>query len=849
MPKNEFAADTVSVPLIDAGRIVNSGMRTSVNPATLTDGEFANLENIRFASGTLKLRNGFKRVGSTPQANPSDSCLAVWSGTCNGVSYVLSAWDDDSVAYLYSYNASTGAWTEISAASGAFGNTRMTNSGPWSFSVARNPWTGRETIVIQNSFNAPRIYDPGQVGGPTQKLAIHDPIQVPGGDSAFVSAPYFPRFFNLQSGATGSASGANLSISAVNASPDRHYEITRNTTAETNPTVTLQNGASIDLSSCRQLILFAESTTRTWALNVKIEILNASGTSSTIWDPQGTTPYGIAQVPNDSASQRFWVAFSLDAVPAADRASINRIRITWTGATPSSTNTIKLFMVAGSGSILGQSYHCLSYGNQTSGAESRGLYVTQVQPKSLSAHGGPVLNQTAIVNSPLLYYSYDVKALNTSAAERDKGVDSLLVYRNDYGDPDGEYAFVERHELAAYSSGWSFATGSAQSAFVIADETLAEEKLLDISAPDPYSLPLPIGRCMLSANGRLFVGSVQGSSLTQPQSSLVWVSDARHPFRFRPTANSEESGTRLAFESEYPTALAFSSSSAYGENTIWLVTTRRIYRMAGYTTTQLSYLRLAAPHGGYHSGGIQEYGGSLYVFTTENKVLRVSAGALEFLSDMAIEDRLRPVYTAYWNVSSAFLDGRLYLAVDSAGTASATSKRLFVYETRRNETGQEFGWSEDVLASSLKPNYLVNHQGQPFAVLSDKTLAQLDAGGQVDDSGADFSGVIESREWHLPQRVGFTVRSARLVANQDASGAADLTVTYRPSARTQAAQAALTAAQSQARIESSVFSGSGTGPFEGIGARLRAEFNLPGGSEIFALEAVCGVSDLPAETL
>lgn len=844
---------TFVIPVLDPERFPVRGMRSSVNPATLGAGEFSDLVNVRLSSGTLKVRPGIAKVGSSPQACPANNCLAAWGGVVNGSYVLLTAWNFGSVGRIYEYSIASGSWTELTAGSGAFGNTRMAASGgPWSFATVRNPLTGQELVLIQNGEDLPRAYSPASLVSLSEKVAIHQPISAPTSETGFTSTPRFPVYFNLQSaGTTSSASGANFTLGATGTSPDRHFELVRNTTSDTNPTVTLTHATSLDLSNSRQLILLTEGGISSLWLSIKVEILTSTGTAYTVFDPStgSLSASGLTLVPDQLGSLRQWVAFGLDAIDASLRTSINRVRLTWVGSAPQVSQTLKVLMVAGSGRVLGLALHCISYANETSGAESPGTYISQIAAGFVRDHGGPVLDNLRLAHSPLLYYAYTLTYLNPTTAERDRGTQSLVVYRNDLGEPEGKYAFVSRQTLCQYASGWSYVSGSAMSLLQLTDDTPASQKALDIEGPDGFHQTVPSGKCMLAANGRLLVGAKAGNTVLSPQNSHLWVSDAGNPLRFRSFPTSETSGTRLSLDSEYPVALAMSSSTAYGENAIWFITTRRTYRLGGYSTSGLSVLRMAAPHGSYHAGSVQELGGELYLLTTDKKVLRIRGGALDFISDMHIEDKLDATYSAPWNVTSAVFNRRYLLGVDGSGNAAATLKSPLIYESRPSMGRGEFGWSRDDYAGEFGLSFFAWHPQRCFFVGSNKYLYEIDAAGTSDDEGTDIESSITSREFFLPDRRGYTVRSVRTLTDQGAGGSVTHEVRYRPNGTAQTATAPLTAGTSQSWVDSGVLVGAGNGPFHGIGVQLTSTYTLPAGSEIFSTELVAEYSDLEAERL
>src|SRR5436305_849396 len=92
------------------------GLRTSLKGAQLGDGYFQAIDNLRWDSGALTVRNGISSISGTA---PGTVCLGAWAGALNGTCYVVSAWSVSSKTAIYSLNLSTGVFTEITSAAAA----------------------------------------------------------------------------------------------------------------------------------------------------------------------------------------------------------------------------------------------------------------------------------------------------------------------------------------------------------------------------------------------------------------------------------------------------------------------------------------------------------------------------------------------------------------------------------------------------------------------------------------------------------------------------------------------------------------------------------------------------------
>jgi hypothetical protein len=188
-------------------------LRTSLKGAQLPDGYYQAINNLRWDSGALTVRNGISTVSGSA---PGTACLGAWSGSLNGTYYVVSAWIVSGKTAIYSLDLGSGNFAELTNP----GN--VTNASSWGgdsngktefdnttadvkFTVATTPRrvvggtavAPRDLLVIQNGSDYPLIYDPSQTGN-NPKVVVHKKITLPDGALSFKGIATLSQFFQVK---------------------------------------------------------------------------------------------------------------------------------------------------------------------------------------------------------------------------------------------------------------------------------------------------------------------------------------------------------------------------------------------------------------------------------------------------------------------------------------------------------------------------------------------------------------------------------------------------------------------------------------------------------------------------
>ncbi len=445
------------IPLYDPDKLPITGMLSAPNPASLKYGQWSQLTNIRLGHGAVEVRSGcYKLTDTIPVGMESRGWCNV---TLNGTACLIVAGRVSGSTLIYSVDLVDYTYTEITASSGQFGNTRFAADGEVIFSVVRDAIAARECLVIQNGYDYPRVWD-----NSAGTLAIHEPINPPNNTASQGSLLTWPVAFPVYD--SGGSNSFSVTSNFTNTLRTGYWELNGTTGAITqNATWQVVIPTAKDLSLARQLILLANQDPdfAIWMQNIKIEFANNAGTYVTVYD--AANQYTFIEVP-DETEDYSWFGFSLDHLDrtATTMTAVKRLRITWVGSSVASgVLPLKIYLAAGSGqNVNGGSQHAISYYNSASGAESIAQYIGFIQTARLMDTGGYITygsNQPRIIQSQLFYYDYVLTFQNTTEAERDKGVDTLRVYRK--GPEQSFFSYLISVGLATYDgTSWDFTDGT-----------------------------------------------------------------------------------------------------------------------------------------------------------------------------------------------------------------------------------------------------------------------------------------------------------------------------------------------------------------------------------------------------
>lgn len=546
-------------------------LRTTPDPLTLRDGEFAYLSNVRVASGVIESRFGDTTLGAIVSASRfRGACVCRFMG----VDTIFVAVYIPLAAKVRVYKSTDAVtWTEITkqfnggiadTGIGPYNLTRLDDDGLVWFEYHQDPdiallsYPGgsysRDVLRFGNQSSFPRAYSQfygGNTAAVTNgsgslQTAIVEPVPAPTaaqqvGVRARLTQGNVTGFGLADAGNTAYVnSTANFAFADSGASAtDNTIVLTVGTAAAVNDTAIIDMAFAHALLSGKQLHLGIDTAWVSFLQSCKIEVgnYNAGFTSAaTIWDPSGSTPQPLITVLDTNKK-----LYSFDVERFASASTYDSLRFTFVGPVVASSKTVTIFYVMPGCSLTyanpGGTLWAITHYNGGSHVESAPAVLRPADyPLRLEAPGLndlPDSYATLAVPQPEgLFFSFTLPVPNPTQADADKGVEAVRIYRKRPDDDD--FYPVESYELAVYSETpgspptgptWSFTGSTAASAmrFILA---LGREAISTTTPPHSLHLPMPKCRAAISANGRCFAAPTINS---QPN---FWYSEWNQPSRF-----------------------------------------------------------------------------------------------------------------------------------------------------------------------------------------------------------------------------------------------------------------------------------------------------------------------------
>lgn len=707
-------------------------MRSAPSPLSLEPGFFAQLTNFRFDSQDVYVRNGCAQV----QANGPGPHRGVYHGSLNGTLTCFAACDVGGAVRLYTVNLGSGVYTEITATSGANGNTRMTTGKNVSFAVAKDLF-GAEFLVAQNGTDYARVYDA------TNGCSIHNPVGLyrPSVSSVFA---------NLDSTAYAyQGYGSNVNFAAPVNSNVGHFglaalgtgiygaasnAITINNNVADGDTIVLSllaghNGPAFN--DFDQLSIWFSGSSLMWN-SMQVEV-GSGGTFYTLWDPRNGLNGPAFVTPVDPANITTYAAvFNGTAGNLPSSGNMQQVRLTWRGAAPSASVVLEVLAIQATAGILsltsiqgGSSFAYSAYNIVTRG-ESPSHVISSTTTMAGTNLIGIAVTWT-IPMSPLLNYIFQLQIALPSATDIGNGVSAANIYYLAEGST--QWAYLETAgPFFTYTGSWPTGSAGQLTNFSVGNPQGANPA---IPPPDGYMQTIPKGSCCLSQNQRLYVGGVGAAG------NQVWISDANRQTRFEsqvryygPNVPDQSSATIVQFPGETVSNLAQLGGRYVGINPVVVFTKTRTWRLDGLNVSTISVPTLVARHGLPYSNAFAEHHGSLYWLDQELQIVSLKGGDVRALTRKKVDDKLAIATLSGATMAVAY--DRIYFGYQPYGAGVNTN--VLVYETIRDE------WCED--------NYTVQDIGilltvddgafrkvYAFATAGAYASSQLEVAGQTKDWG------------------------------------------------------------------------------------------------------------------
>ena len=831
-------------------------------------GYYKMLQNVRWGDdGILTVRGETQALTSALAANKQvrgfvSTTLNGLSG------WLMASFKDTSgsprkTAVLGTYDPSAG-FGGLTQTSGKYGDERLVADGsdsdyPTSFAVVHDRFDDSDLVVMQNGFDNPRVWN--------QANAVpHQAITPPDANSRWTAAFSFANFLTVSNAATFTAGPTGsptswmstlLDVSAVSDSnwlgvydnavsyvvgqcvvyaesayvcilnsvgnlPTDvvHWTIIANSASNNiirHSVTTSGSGAlagsqkftfaSTDWSTSRQMALGVRSSTAVglghFLRNYKVTIF-AGAVTYDVYDPSSTTTDQLIEVLVDSLTNTYVLGFVLDNAPAGFTANVTAIQFT---AVSSEIATAPYFLdvytISGTGKVPGGSQYAVSYYNSGSRAESYEQVLT-TKTAQFEQSGGAPMQRLRVPSSDQLFFTVTLTFANTSATELGRGVDTLRIYRQDFGET--AFTYCQGFAIASYGGSWTFTSGTAGSLRTCTDTTLDESRLAWLDSPGAFVQPIPIGRCMVAANNRLMVG---GRSLTKDAFNRVCVSKAGFPFRFT-SAGVDVSDPTSAVEQLLPSdnaqGFVACAASLIGSSSVYLFTDKSVWLINTSVVASQAFLTRAASVGTTSPRSICEHQGTIYFLDTEMRVRRMNGNQIVPISLGWVDDKLNGIAVTMRNaVTGAWFNHRYYLAIPQGNATSNTNCLIWSENAGSSSQSQQMyalygvvsGGAWETLDAFDSPstgdgicswNPGVSSVTGGYGLVGDSRLLILGSnticyrfevsGGGITATPAVviLPGDISNSGWQ-----GFTIRRCGVLADQQPAVTATFTRTYKPS--------------------------------------------------------------------
>lgn len=732
------------------------GLRTYPDGPSVPPGYWKEAKNIRVDAGGVKLRGGETSIVAGP--TNADACYGGIALEYGSYVYVYSAvhisTDASTVIRLYvnQYTIASdtwGGWIEVSAASGAYGNTRMTKTnGLFSFTPVPTLSTD-PAVVVQNGTDYPRLIIA------TQSAKIEE-INAPTWASTY--KPVFGFSAKVSTTATATATnstGARFAASQTGTSKYWRWTFTTPTASDT-AELALSSG-SADFSGGLQLAILADirSAGESYIHGCKWEI-KSGGNYYTIHDPTNGVD-SLVSSETDIPGVRLY-GFGISE-HSSSLTSVTGLRLTVVNAGLTAGGVLDVWAVLCGGQVPGFSEYAISYLNTATRTESAGVVMplpTQGATADTVLGTLPDTLKDKGFSFPLsqaFYYSVSLPTVRVGTNDRDKGVNTIIAYRKDPGESD--FYYCNQWTCCSYSGSWAYSGDYASATKYIQTENAPEWTKDDgRPAPSAYNEACPIGNTMIYASRRSHVGTNKTSG---KPFNCVKVSDENHGLRFRSIGSPNEGEGFLAEldGSEVVKGFAASSASVIGASTVYCFTDRAHYIIDGPLVRRVASIGARA--------GITENQGAIYWLDNHLSVRR-ALGQIENISRLRVDD----VFTGATNtqlISGAFHRDRLYLAYSGG---------VIVYS-------ELLGDWESIDTPSVQPKVFL-----PWTVNGESKLYCLSATGGVyrydygnDDAGTEIAFRLKTGDIHTEDWARVSVGRSKIVSSDKNSET--MTVTYTAS--------------------------------------------------------------------
>lgn len=794
---------TVYEPLSAPIRGLNSRAHLAQIPPG--SGFFHQMQNVRWADdGVLRVRSGCSQVSNLIQSGVQPK--GAGSFTFNGqLGTLFAAVQNATFGITYVHKSADAAtWQEITGGPGKYAATRMVanaggNAYDAALAIVHDKYSGRDVLTVQNGHNFPIVYD-------GQECVTHEPIVAPSaaGARTRVTVGSYAPIADDSTWTPTTVAGSALVVSTDQAAPDAACKIAVGSGVTTGDLGYISFVATLDSwDQARQIHVVVDGGDDAEAIDtlvssIRIKVSPPVIAWSTLYDPGSATYQKPLQTALAGSSA---VMLSFSAPTTALPSAISRIGFEWVASSPASSAFELLILgamasnVGADDAVRGSHEHAISYYNPGSRAESP-EYALPVEYELIEKLGCRRSPAVQLPPDASLFYTSEVYFRNPSQAQLDKGVSEVRIYRREVGEED--YSFSRSFTAGSYSmAGWTFTSSVANGVVSVKDQG-PENRLYWLSSPGAFHATIPIGRCMVAANGRLIVGArPAGGGDTFPR---ICLSRRGHPFRFSEVSDLDDLDTAAeeSLPGEGVEALVAASGSLVGSSTVYAFTDSSVYVIATHVPGSPLMLTRVASSGTSSPHTVVEREGRIYFVDNEMRVRRLAEGGSTMIS-LPVDDKLQAIASsARRNPRGAWFNDRYYLAYPSGGDQN---NRLLVWSERAQAWESDDLLPLDTLGRQLYADILFRwvppavvvgqssaygaaqaprlmFMGSAGAPFSGCICYRHESGGQA-EFGHPIAVTLSSGELHQGLWQGLTVRRVGFLADSQPHSL-DVLATYKP---------------------------------------------------------------------
>ena len=848
MPPKGPEPTRFSIQLLDPIENPCLGMESYPDPITIGRGKWKQLTNTRRTKRSVRVRDGIAKLTS---ATPGGG-TAVFRGAdivnVDGTAVWVAAYLISAAVRIYRLDPSTYSWssgvgTELTAASGKYGSTRLSDA--WvEFAVTYDAAAGKSYIVATNGTDSPLWIDITAASG--ARVAAHASITFPTDNPMQGVLARFADFVQISGASPPTytvSTAAEFNIADTGTSPNNYALVSIDSTISGSEWIKIDTGAqNLEIDAGKHLAVHWESSFRNFWDNVRIEFSHDDATYVEAWDGSDSpNRYEKRVVSNDPEGKKIWTAFDISHLAVG--ANVMRyIRITWVGNAPSVDVTLNLYNVVITGSNPGLSLYEGTYFNSGSRGESKPFLADQATTARVKEMGGPVLNDMRIPFDLKLYYVYDVTFINITQAMANVGVDGVRLYRRDAlgNDQQGNIIYESRAYLettstrASYAAGWTVTGTVAGKVSETGLGVWRSGRNPTVWAPGDSHLCMPKCATVASIGKRLVIGNVNTGSA---RSADVWVSEDGNGGRFATRVSyinddlslpDPDSPTRHTFDGETVLRVFRLNGPVAGPQSFLVATNLRMWMIGGVTSIEPSRAIPLAAVGLASARAICQSKYAVYFFSNEQEMCRLVGADVKPLSFRTFEDKLSAATltrASLWSFKNMVYGS--YVA--SGGT---TYIQALVWDEIEESV------NEDTPASTSEFGQFVSYGTQLIYFGTDGHVWQHEKAGQTTDNGTNVSVVMTSSRVRPDPFKQFNVQRLGAFVSDAASGTLACSVTYHPgtgSAQTFSTSVDVTPDYAWKLTSQTTAGNDG----RGNSADFAFTATLPGGTEITHLWADC----------